>query len=740
MLRLKAHHLLLAGTASGLALAMFQPAFAQQAAETELSPIVVEGGQTGGAEDKSGVGKVKGVVAKTSRTGSKTATEIKDIPQSVSVVGREEMDDQGVQKADEALRYVPGVFTQPFGSDSDTNWMFIRGFQATADGAYMDGLQLYSYAFGGFYIDSFGLERVEVLKGPASVLYGGANPGGIVNYVSKRPTFERKRYVETGVNDAGNAYLGFDIGDVADDTVSYRINGRVAGGHGYSDFQSGWRGFISPSITWKADEQTSLTLLANYSHIDERHGGGSFLPYEGTVVDRVVGGVNYGRIPTDFNATEKAIDAYDRKQGSIGYEFEHTFDSQWTVRSNARYMAADINEVNVYPNGWASANELSRINFAHDTKAKSFLIDNQIEGTVNTGAFEHTLLGGLDYRSYNIDQKQYNNLFDPAANPIDPWHPVYGGPLAARILGVNQEYTAQQFGLYAQDQIRFGDGWLVTLNGRYDWSWLDRDSRQDYYTATWGSPVVDLSRSDGNWSGRAGVAYEFANGLTPYASVATFFNPTIGTDVYTGELFKPEEGVQYEVGLKYEPSFIDGLFTVALFDLTRQNVASYVTAYDQTQTGEIRSRGIEVEAKVNVTEDFKVTAAFTAMDVDITKDDLRDGQDWTGHTPFITPEIMASISADYTFRGDSWYDGLTIGGGVRHIGSSWGNNENTLKVPAVTLVDAKIGYKKGNWGVDLNVTNLFDKSYVSACQINIYGQACSYGEGRSFKLKAYTSW
>src|SRR5690606_26607 len=153
------------------------------------------------------------------------------------VVGRQEIEDQGAQKADEALRYTAGVFAQPFGPDSDTNWLFIRGFQATATGTYMDGLQLFSHGVGGFYVDSFGLERIEVLKGPASVLYGGSNPGGLVNYVSKRPD-GRQRYIETGVNDAGNVYLGFDVGDTAGDgVVSYRVNGRVAGGNTYSDLQ-----------------------------------------------------------------------------------------------------------------------------------------------------------------------------------------------------------------------------------------------------------------------------------------------------------------------------------------------------------------------------------------------------------------------------------------------------------------------------------------------------------------------
>ena len=361
-----------------------------------MEEVVVDGGNVG-AEDVSGVGEVDGVVAKRTRTASKTSTPIEEIPQSVSVIGREEIDDQGAQKIDEALRYTAGVFTQPFGPDSDTNWIYIRGFDATQTGVYMDGLQLYGYGFGGFYVDQFGLERIEVLKGAASILYGGSNPGGLVNYVSKRPTFDRQRYVETGVNDAGNVYLGFDVGDVAtNNNVSYHINGRIAGGDTYSDYQDGWRGFISPSITWKPDESTSLTILANYSSIDEKHGGGSFLPYDGTVVDRIVDGVNFGRIRPDFNGTDPDRDRYERQQGSIGYEFEHTFDNDWTVRSNVRYTAADINEVSIYPYGWATADTLTLIDFAHDTQANTLLADNSVEGKIETGSVEHNLLVGVD--------------------------------------------------------------------------------------------------------------------------------------------------------------------------------------------------------------------------------------------------------------------------------------------------------------------------------------------------------
>lgn len=720
------YRLMLAAGVATLAIAPAIEAAAQQA--TQLEEIVVEG--QGG--EAGGVGPVTGVVARSTRTGMKSATEIEAIPQAVSVVGRTEIDDMGAQNVGEALRYTPGVFTQPFGTDSDTNWLWIRGFQATQTGAYMDGLQLFGYAFGGFYVDTFGLERVEVLKGPASVLYGGSNPGGIVNYVSKRPDFSRDKYVETGINDAGTGYVGFDFSDVANETVALRVNGRVQGGNGYSDFQEGWRGFVAPSITIRPDELTSFTIFGNYTHIDETHNGDSFLPYEGTVVDRVVGGVNYGRIDRDANFTEPSVDFYERRQGSVGYELEHTFDNQWTARSNARFGVSDIDEQFLYANGYVAGSPtlLDRVNFAHQTRSTTFLIDNQLEGTVDTGPVEHRILAGVDYKYFNIDQVQSSALFGTTP-PIDAFNPVYGSPLTDPVSYTNQDLTQRQLGIYLQDQMRFGGGWIATLNGRYDKGWLEARDRPTFY-----APTQDLTqkRSDGQLSGRAGLAYEFANGLTPYVSVASFFNPIIGTDA-NGDLFSPEEGVQYEAGIKYAPTFIDGLFTLSIFDLTRENVPSNVTAFTQLQIGEVRSRGFEAEAKVNLTEQFKVTAGLTAYDIEITED---ANTALIGNTPFIVPEVLASVSGDYTFREDgAWYDGVTAGAGVRYVGSSFVDNENTLKVPSVALVDLKLGYDKDDWGVSLNVTNVFDETYVASCQ----GMAvCSYGEGRSFKLKAHARW
>lgn len=710
-----------AGTLAGTAMALIlsSAALAQDAgSSTVLDEISVEGISDPNAP-------FDGYLAPSTLSGSKTATPLLEIPQSVSVIGRDELNDQGVQKTDEALRYTAGVFTQPFGYDSDTNWMFIRGFQATASGTYLDGLQNFGYAFGSFYVDSFNLERIEVLKGAASVLYGGSNPGGIINYVSKRPTGERLRYVESGINDAGTAYLGFDIGDRIKDAFDFRVSGRIQGGNGYTDFEEGIRGSISPSLTLHLNDATKLTILANYTGTDETHNGGAFLPYVGTVVD-----ASFGKIDPERNFTEPDLDSYTRTQASIGYEFEHAFNKDWTFRQNVRFGAADIDEQFLYGNGYSTEPMLSRINFAHETSVKTFVADTQIEGVINTGPVEHTLLAGVDYKYFNIDQVQSSALWGTKTD-INVVNPVYGTAQTTPVSYLNQDLTQNQLGFYMQDQLRFSEGWIVTLNGRHDSVWTSTHDRPTYY-----APSQDTRNDsyESAFSGRAGLAYEFDNGLTPYVSAATFFNPQIGT-TRLGKMFSPETGTQYEVGLKYAPTFMDALFTVALFDLTRQNVLTVdpVNINYQVQTGEVRSRGIELEAKGKVTDNLTATAAFTAYDLEITKD---NDATIVGKTPYIVPEVQGSLWLDYAFD-EEFVKGLSIGGGLRYLGQSWADQQNLYKVPETLLVDARIGYKRDNWGVDLNVSNLFDETYVSACQTT---SSCAYGEGRAIRLKVHATW
>lgn len=707
-------------------LAVLSGVAAAQERTVYLPELTVEGEAI--AEDNSGVGQVQGVVARTSRSGAKTATEIKEIPQSVSVVGREQIDMQSPQKLDEALRYVPGVNASTYGTDSDTDWLFIRGFQADQSGVFLDGLSFYQTGFGTFLMDPYFLERIEVVKGPSSALYGGGNPGGFVNYVSKRPG-ERHRAVETGVNSFGNGYIAADIGDEVNDVFSYRINGKVSGGGWETDHARDLRGAIAPSFKWQPDAATSLTVLASLSRTDLVHTSSGFLPYYGTVVPNASG----YKVPRDFFYGDKAVELYDRTQAMIGYEFSHTFDNQWSVRQNLRYARLSLKEDGLYSDGtWGGPTLLNRYRWAHDTVVDTFTVDNQLEGTVQTGALEHTLLFGADYRWYRHSASTFYdasvNAFWPGTTPsIDILNPVYGGPFGPAAMGPANKTTLNQFGLYAQDQIRFGDGWLATLNGRYDFASTGLDN----------ATAPDVTSNAGEFTGRAGLAYEFANGLTPYVSYSTSFSPTTTADG-SGGLVPPESAQQWEAGIKYVPAGFDGLFTVAVFDLTRQNVAASVPG-DPTLTeaiGEVNVRGVELTAQANLDHGWKVLGGLTYLDPKVTKTIGTWDATPVGNAPIQIPDLSASLWLDYTVQSGA-LEGVSLAAGVRYVGESWADRANTLKVPGAAVVDAAIRYKRDNWGVALNVANLFDKEYVTSCQELT---VCGYGAGRTFTLKANMSW
>ena len=693
-------------------------AHAQSANEgnsTRLATIVVQGD---GEQD--GTAPVRGYVAKQTTTGSKTDTPLTEIPQSVSVVGREELDDRAVvTKVDEALNYTPGVFTQPYGSDPDTDWFYIRGFEASQTGLSLDNLPFTSTAYGNFQLDAFMLERVEVLKGPASVLVGGSNAGGVVNLVRKRPTDEPYFHTETGINSDGNGFAGFDISDKVDENgaVTYRLTGKVAGGDNYVDYTDDLRGFIMPQITFAPTDATTLNVYAYLSGLDQTHTTNGLLPYEGTVISNPV----YGKIGRDTYLGEKDSDIGKANQTLFGYEFNHEFEDGLKFTQTARYANLYKRERYIYAFDFDQTDALVG-RYAEDitSKANAFNVDNRVENELEIGGATHKLMAGFEYRYYRLDTDKYAAFPDP----IDPANPVYGSPFPALSAGSHQIVTTNQIGVYAQDQIRFGDGWIVTLNGRYDYLHSEGNDLRNI--------MPNYSSDDSAWSGRAGVAYEFKNGLTPYASMATFFSPLVGAGA-DGAL-KPEEGEQYEAGVKYEPTSFDGLLTASVFQIDKENYTVNVPGEGDKQLGNVRSRGVELEGKFNIDQNWKVIASASYTDLEFTK--YPGTPALVGNSPYVVPNTTAGLWLDYTVA-DGPLEGFGVGAGVRYRGKSWADNQNTLRVPDATVFDAGIRYEKNDWKASLNVTNLFDKEYVAGCATQYF---CGYGQARTFTVKLSKVW
>ncbi|MCK1343595.1 TonB-dependent siderophore receptor [Bradyrhizobium sp. CW11] len=670
------------------------------------------------------LGPVHGYVAGRSSSGTKTNTPIMETPQAVSVIGAEQIRDQKANKLDEVLRYTGGVRAGTFGADTRNDWWLIRGFKSDDVGLFLDGMQLFYTSYASWKLQTPNMERVEVLRGPSAVLYGGSSPSGIVKVISKMPPAEPVRFIETGVNNFGNAYVGFDVaGPVAtsheNGKLFYRVVGQVQNGPTQVNFTPDNNYFIAPSVTWKPDADTRFTVLASASRQETR--GINFLPYEGTVTN-----ARFGKIPTSFFAGDPSVDKFTREQEMLGYQFERNLTDDLTFRQNARFAHVDVTYRGYVGNNWADINtaSLGRYNWYAKNTANQANLDNQLEYRFNTGAVRHTMLFGVDLKGYQIDDYQAFNFGTvPSINVFNPAYgfdiPLTGAPFR------NFQITQKQAGTYLQDQMKLGNFTLV-LSGRNDWVETTQAARDTGATLA--------SRDDSRFSGRAGLIYNFDNGIAPYVSYATSYNPIIGLNAQN-QLFLPETGQQTEIGVKVAPRGFDGYFTASVFDLKRQHVATTdpVVTTLQNQTGEVTSRGIELEAVANATRELKLIGSFTAYHLFNSRD---LDPSLVGKTPTNTPELLVSGWADYTFK-DGPLAGFGFGGGLRYIGSSWADTANTLEVPAVVLGDLAFHYEWQNWRTALNVINLTDKIYVASCAA---ASSCFYGDRRRVTASVSYKW
>lgn len=670
-------------------------------------------------------GPIQGYVANRSSTGTKTNTPINETPQAISVIGAEQIRDQNPTKFDEILRYAPGVAAGTFGADFRNDWFLIRGFKSDDNSVFLDGLQLFYTSYASWKLQPFNMERVEILRGPSAILYGGSSPSGLVNVVSKMPQAQPIRYIETGVDNFGNAYFGFDINTPiklapGNGELYTRIVGQVQNGGTQTDFTPNNNYFIAPSLTWKPDVDTTLTILASASFNETRPA--NFLPYVGTVTN-----APFGRISTSFYGGDPKTDSFKREQEMLGYQFERNLSDNVTFRQNARFSHVDVNYAaltlgalsapfNTYAN--ATTGDMFRYGFSTRGIADQANMDSQVEYRFTTGILSHTALFGLDLKHYSISDTQGLAAGYPNINAVNPSYAA-ALPQIRTAAGFSNyrdgNQTQNQLGVYLQDQIKL-DRFTLVLSGRNDWV---NNSRFDQAFG-----ASSLGRDESKFSGRAGLIYNFDNGLAPYVSYATSYNPIIGVNA-AGQLLLSETGEQTEVGVKFQPVGFDGHFGVALFDLKRKNVPTTNPLFPLTalQTGEVTSRGIELEAVANLAPGFKVVGSFTNYNL-FTSADANPAL--IGLVPTNTPRQLASGWADYTFQ-DGVLRGFGFGGGVRYVGSSFADQANTLSVPSRVLGDLAVHYDWQNWRFAVNAANVTDEIYVANCSS---ANACFYGDRR----------
>ncbi len=642
----------------------------------------------------------------------------------------------------EALSYTPGVAVGTRGASNTYDYLIIRGFAADGQSQnnYLNGLKMQGNFYNDAVIDPYMLERAEIMRGPVSVLYGKSSPGGLLNMVSKRPTTEPLKEIQFKAGTDSLFQTGFDFSDALDDdgVYSYRLTGIARSANAQQKGAEEQRYAIAPAFTWRPDDKTNFTFLSYFQNEPET-GYYGWLPKEGTVEPLP----NGKRLPTDFNEGAKN-NTYSRNEKMVGYSFDHEFNDTFTVRQNLRFAQNKVSQKSVYGYGMCSDplytkdddalkaspclsipqsewnHTLTRQYVIDNEKLENFSVDTQLQSKFATGSVEHTLLTGVDFMRMRNDIDSWFGYAGSVA-PSDIYnldrsdfdfgaHPDPSGPY--RVL-----LKQKQTGLYVQDQAQW-DKVLVTLGGRYDWA------EQSSFNRDYGNKS---DRDDKQFTWRGGVNYLFDNGVTPYFSYSESFEPASLTDA-NGDLFAPSKGKQYEVGVKYVPEDRPIVLTGALYQLTKTNnlMADPNNPNFSIEGGEIRARGVELEAKAALSASVNVVGSYTYTDAEYTTDTT-----YKGNTPAQVPKHMASLWADYTFF-DGPLSGLTLGTGGRYTGSSYGDPANSFKVGSYTVVDALVRYDLARVGmagsnVALHVNNLFDREYVASC-FNTYG--CFWGAER----------
>ncbi|MBB1650689.1 MAG: TonB-dependent siderophore receptor [Delftia acidovorans] len=670
---------------------------------------------------ESATGPIQGYVASRSATGTKTDTPLIETPQSISVVGAEEIDTMKSQSIQDALGYVAGV-SRFEGLSRVQDTIYIRGFQAQAatGSVYRDGTKYTVNAFNGKQ-EIYGLERIEVLKGAASVLYGSAGPGGIINMVSKRPTSTPLHELNLELGSFGRKQISGDFGGPLDKDGdwSYRMTFLQRDSNTFVDHVRDDRTFIAPALKWQPNASTSLTLLADYQK--DKTNYVYWLPAQGTIFPTI-----YGKIPRNRFTGEPGYSKFDVERYSIGYLFEHAFNDKLKLRNSLRYFHANSDFPQVWVSGLAADQRTSafRGGTLRWERSSSLVADTSLQYQAKHGNIEHTVLVGFDYTR----PKNQSERYDRTAGNIDYYNPIYGGALGEPTRDNWWSYNAdtRQVGLYVQDQMKIADKWVALVGGRYDYA---RDNQSNLFT---GEKSIDNEKNKA-FTGRAGLVYLADNGLAPFLSFSQSFEPTSGRD-RLGSRFDPSTGTQYEIGTRYQPPGSSTLISASLYQLTRQNV-SVTDPVDPTysaQIGEVRSRGFELEARTSVGRNANLIAAYAYTDARTTQASPLQPSQVGMRSPGI-PYHQFSIWGDYNF-GRFGMPNLKVGAGMRYQGETKPNAGN-FDVPSFTLFDAMVSYTTGPWRLALNVTNLFDKTYVGSCTTG-----CFYGEPRKAIATATYRW
>ncbi len=656
-------------------------------------------------------------VATDTTVGTKTAIPLIETPQSISVVTQDELELLQIQNLEEATRYTTGIISGSYGTDQRFDWLTLRGFTPTE---YLDGLQLPNAAVAEAQsrLDTYGLQQIEILKGPSSALYGAMPPGGLIDMTSKRPTDKEFGEVQAQLGSFHHYQAAFDLGGPINsgNTLLFRLTSLFRDSDTQVDYVRDRRYFIAPAVTWNISSAATLTVLSHYQY-DRTGTEPQYMPARGSLLPNP-----FGILPTSRFLSEPNYDKYQRRTIDVGYDFNYRIDDHWSLHQNLKYTNLDVHYNTIYAQGLqADLRTVNRYTYLVNSSPSDTAVDTHAELHTASGAMEHQILFGFDFRR-STDNSALGFDVGPT---LDVFAPVYGQAVVDPKISVQNIIHQQQGGVYVQDHAKLGQ---LVLTG----------SVREDQVITHAHDTIGMSfteQRDHAFSYRGGVNYLFDSGLAPYVTASKSFQPTIGYS-FSREAFKPTTGTSYEGGIKYQPPGVSSLVTLAFYHTTEQNALTPDTNTGHlgfnVQSGEIRVRGVELEGKARLNDNLSLNGALTYTDAKTT---ASNGPD-LGKRILLVPETQGSILGDYTIRSGR-LSGFGFGGGVRYVGNVYGDPTNQVNTAAFTLVDALAHYDLPNWRLSLNVNNLFDKVYLSSCYSL---DSCTWGSRRTIIAAVSRHW
>lgn len=688
------HTILLSGCAV-LAL-LSAPVHAQEGASVSLGTIFIDTARDGSDDDET-------IVADQVTSGSGLPSDIMDSSASISVITSKEIAQRGAQTTEQILQYSAGISTDYYGRDDRYDYFKIRGYDATT---YRDGM-LIGDAFGGVREEPFAFDRVEVLKGANSTSFGVGDPGGAVNFITKSPTGERLRQIYGTVGSFNHKELGFDLGDTfaGNSDLSWRLTGKMQDSEAETDESTDDETFIMGGLAWRPSDRTTVSLVYDYLYRDG-YPNSSGYPATGDDFDR------------DLFLGEPDFNYLDTDRHTLTFKLEHDFGNGLEFGSTARYTKGTGGFGYVFLGAVTSEEDetVSRYYFANDADFENFVVDAHLLYETTFGTVSSRTMGGVEYR----DNHRENTLWYTRAADISWSDPVYTGGLDLDATAPYQDTTTdtQVASFYLQQEFAW-DRLIVQGGLRRDW--IDNSITDNLTDVTTEADDVEDTL-------RLGLTYRINPNLSLFGSYAESVVPAS-----LGE--EPERGKQYEVGVKYRPDGFRGLLTASVYDLTKYNetVTNADTLLDEVR-GESRVRGIDLEAKAELTEQFSFTAAYTYLESEILESDNGSNN---GNELGSTPQHSGSIWTNYVMPGQGSLGDLNLGLGVRYTGEYWRSDANTGKTDAAWLWDAAIGYDIAeNTQMRLNVTNLLDEKHIAQGGYS----TDYYNAGREISLTLNHSW